>query len=161
MQDNVLGVDAWGQLAVHLDAPDLKRTEGEGLGGEDVAHLRGADTEGNRTERTVGGGVGVAAGNRRAGLSDALLRADHMDDTLGAGGGVEEADPVVLGVLAEGLDHLLRNRIGIGLLEFIGRDDVIHRGEGPLRELHLEPEVSEHAEGLGARHLMDEVRADE
>ena len=161
MQDDVLGVDAGGELAVHLDAADLEGAEGEGLGREDVADLRGADAEGDRAERAVGGGMGVAAGDRGAGLGDALLRSDHVDDALGAGRGVEEADAVVLGVLTEGLDHLLGDRVGVGLLELVGRDDVVDRGEGPVRILHLEAEVPEHAEGLGARHLMDEVRADE
>jgi hypothetical protein len=73
----------------------------------------------------------------------------------------KKRDAVVLGVLAEGLDHLLGDRVGIGLLELVGRDDVVDRGEGALRVLHLEAEVPEHAEGLRARHLMDEVRADE
>ena len=161
VEDDVLGVDARGELAVDLDATDLEGAEGEGLGREDVADLRGADAEGDRAERAVGGGMGVAAGDGGAGLGDALLRTDHVDDALGAGRGVEEADAVVLGVLTEGLDHLLGDRVGIGFLELVGRDDVVDRGEGTLRVLHLEAEVPEHAEGLGARHLVDEVRADE
>ena len=123
--------------------------------------VQAADAEGNRAESAVRGGVRVAAGDRGAGLGDALLRSDHVDDALGAGRGVEEADAVVLGVLTEGLDHLLGDRVGVGLLELVGRDDVVDRGEGALRVFHLEAEVPEHAEGLGARHLMDEVRADE
>ena len=105
--------------------------------------------------------MGVAASDGGARLGDALLRTDHVDDTLGAGRGVEEADAVVLGILTEGLDHLLGDRVGVRLLELVGRDDVVDRGEGPLGELHLKAEVPEHAESLGARHLVDEVRADE
>jgi hypothetical protein len=38
-------------------------------------------------------GVRVAAGDRRAGLGDALLGADDVDDALLAGRAVEEGDP--------------------------------------------------------------------
>ena len=94
-------------------------------------------------------------------LGDALLRTDHVDDALGPRVGVEEADAEVLRVLAEGLDHLLGDRVGIGLLQLVRRNDVVDRREGPLGILHLKAQVAEHAEGLGTGHLMDEVGADE
>ncbi len=161
MQDDILGVDAGGQLAVDFDATDLEGAEGEGLGGEDIAHLRGTDTEGDGAEGTVRGGMGVTTGDGRTRLGDALLRPDHVDDPLRARIGIEEADAEVLRVLTKGLDHFLGDRVGIRLLQLVGRDDVVDRRKRALGVLHLEAEVPEHAESLGTGHLMDEVGTDE
>ena len=65
-EDDVLGVDARTQPAVHLDAADLELVHREALRGEDVAHLRRADAEGDGAERAVRGGVRVAAADRHA-----------------------------------------------------------------------------------------------
>ena len=99
MEDDVLGVDAGAQLAVDLDAAHLELAHRHRLGGEHVAHLGGADAEGDRAEGAVGRGVRVAAGDRGAGLGDALLRADDVDDALLAGGEVEVGDAEVIRVL--------------------------------------------------------------
>jgi hypothetical protein len=47
-----------------------------------------------------------------------------------------------------------------GLVALVGGDDVIDRGKGPMGIAHLEAEVAEHAEGLRAGDLVDEVGAD-
>ena len=55
---------------------------GERLRRQGVLDLAGADPERERAERAVGGGVGVAADDRHAGLADAELGADHVHDPL-------------------------------------------------------------------------------
>ena len=55
---------------------------GQGLGGEHVLDLAGADAEGQGAERAVGGGVAVAADDGHARLGEALLGADDVDDAL-------------------------------------------------------------------------------
>ena len=55
------------------------------LGGEHVLDLARADTERERAERAVGGGVRVAADDRHARLGDAELGADHVHDALAVG----------------------------------------------------------------------------
>ena len=86
MKGDVLGIDAGTEFAMHFDAADLHFPHGHGLRGEDVTDLGGTDAEGDRSEGAVGGGVGVAAGDGGAGLGDALLGADNVDDALFAGG---------------------------------------------------------------------------
>ena len=161
MENNVLGVHAGAKFAVHLDATNLERTERHRLGGEHVAHLAGADAERDRAKRTVGGSVGIAASDRGAGLRDALLGPDDVDDALLARGAVKEGDAELGAVFADLVHHGLRERILVGLDQLIGRDDVVHRGEGAVRHEDLETKVAEHAESLRGCDLVDEVRADD
>ena len=72
-QDHVLRVHAGAKLAVDVDAPNLQRIEREALRREHVAHLRGADAEGDGAERAVRRRVAVAAGDRHARLGEAEL----------------------------------------------------------------------------------------
>ncbi len=66
--------------------------------------LTGADAEGERAERAVGGGVTVTADDRHARLGQAQLRAHDVDDALaGVVHGVQP-DAEVGAVLAQGLD---------------------------------------------------------
>jgi len=81
-QDDVLGPGSGGQLAVDAHAHRLERLHLQGLGGQDVLDLAGADAKGQRPESAVGGRVGVAAHHRHARLGQAQLWADGVDDAL-------------------------------------------------------------------------------
>ena len=105
--------------------------------------------------------MGVAAGNRGAGLGDTLLRTDDVDDALFAGGQIKEGDAGLGAVLAQLLDHRVGERVGEGFLRLVRRDDVIDGCEGAVRIENLQPEVAQHAKSLRTRHLMDEVGADQ
>jgi hypothetical protein len=109
----------------------------------------------------VRGSVGVAAGDGGAGLGDALLRSHDVDDALLAALQVEVSDAKLLGILAQGLDHLSGERVSEGLRLHVSGHDVIHRGEGALRIGHFEAKIPQHAEGLGAGHFMHQVGVDE
>jgi len=160
VEDHVLGVNAGAKIAVHLDAADFHFLQRDGLSGEDVADLAGADTEGDRSEGAVGGGVGIAAGNGGAWLGDALLRADDVDDALFAGFEVEIGDAKVIAVLADRIDHFRCQWVG-WLILIDGWDDVVDGREGALREFYREIEIPEHAESLWRSDLVNEVCADE
>ena len=75
-EDDVLGRDAGGQLAVDRDRHPLRPGLRQRLGGEHVLDLARADAEGERAERAVGGGVAVAAhdGHARAACGPARAR---------------------------------------------------------------------------------------
>ena len=75
--------------------------------------LGGADAERERAERTVGGGVAVAAHDRRARQRKTLLRPDHMADALARIPFVVIFDTEKPGVLGEIRD--LRRALGIGV----------------------------------------------
>jgi len=160
VEDDVLGVDTRAEFSSNLDFTDLERGKSHRLGGEDIADLAGADPEGDRSESPVGGGVGIAAGNGGAGLGDALFRADDVDDALFSRGDVEEGDAEVGTILAEFLDHGVRQSVLKGLHPLVGGHDVVDRGKGPPRESHLQAQIAEHAEGLGAGDLVDQMGAD-
>ena len=103
-QDDVLGPAARGQVSVDDDAHRLEGGDGQGLSGQDVLDLGGADTEGEGPEGAMGGSVGVAADHGHAGLGQPQLRADCVDDPLiGVPQGVQ-THPELGAVGAQGLD---------------------------------------------------------
>src|SRR5206468_5755042 len=81
-QNDILGVDTWGESAVDVDAPDLQGFEREALRREDVAHLRRTDAERDGSHRAVCGRVAVAARDGHARLRQAQLWANDMHDAL-------------------------------------------------------------------------------
>ena len=111
-EDHVLGVDAAGELSAHLDASHARSCQRQALGGEYVAHLAGADPEGDGAEGAVRRGVAVPAGDRHAGLGEAELGSDHVHDALATAFGVEELDAVLAAARLERLHHLLGEGVG-------------------------------------------------
>ena len=81
-EDDVLGGDAVGQLAVDAHPHVLGLVLDQRLGGEHMLDLGGADAVRQRAEGAVGRGVAVAADDGRAGQGEALLRPDDVDDAL-------------------------------------------------------------------------------
>ena len=79
---DVLRRDAGGQVALDRDRHRLRARLRERLRGEHVLDLAGADAERERPERAVRRRVAVAAHDRHAGLREALLGPDHVDDAL-------------------------------------------------------------------------------
>ena len=77
-----LAVTPAGSVAVDGDGHGARPALGQGLGGEHVLDLAGADAEGQRAEGAVGGGVAVAADDGHARLGEALLGPDDVDDAL-------------------------------------------------------------------------------
>ena len=73
--------------------------------------LRGPDAEGEGAERAVGRGVAVAAHHRGPRQGEALLGSDDVDDALARVEHVEDLDPELLAVRAQGLD--LEPRFGV------------------------------------------------
>ena len=162
-EDQVLGGDARGQAAVHLDREGLRLALQQALGGQDVADLAGADPEGQCPERAVGRGVAVAADDGEAGLGQAQLGPDHVDDALAVAAHGEEPDPEVAAVPLEGSD-LLRGRALGGSAATSGAepggDRVVHGGDGAIGPAHPEATLAQQGEGLGRGDLVDEVEVD-
>ena len=71
------------------------------LRGQHVFHFAGADAESQRAERAVRGGVAIAADDGVAGLRDAQLGADDMNDALICAVHVEQVDAEFFAVLLE------------------------------------------------------------
>src|SRR2546430_371356 len=126
-----------------------------------VAHLGGADAEGDRADGAVGRGVAVAARDRHAGLREAELGTDHVHNALLARRHVEERQAEVLHVADHVDRHLLGQRIGVGAGLVGRRDDVIERAEGALGHPDFQLRIPEHLKRLRCGHLVDEMQADQ
>src|SRR5262249_60423031 len=81
-EDDVLGVDAGTQPAVHLDAAHAELVHRQALARQHVTDLRRADAEGDGAERAVRRGVRIAAADRHAWLRQPALGADHLHAAL-------------------------------------------------------------------------------
>jgi len=162
VQDQVLGPHAFGQFALAADAEVAGPLLHQGLGGQDVLHLAGADTEGQRAEGAVGAGVAVAADDGGAGQGEALLGADDVDDALARVQQRDVGHPEgrLLAVLFQGL-HL---QAAGGVLDagpaVPGGDVVVHHRQGGLGPAHRAPGQGEPFESLGAGHFVHQVAVD-
>ena len=134
----------------------------QGLRGHDVLDFAGADAEGECAEGSVGGGVRVAADDGHAGLGEAELGADDVDDALRGRLHVEELDAEVGAVLAQGFD-LARGDL-VDDVEAVGDggggDVVVDRGDGAVGAAQLAAGEAETVEGLRRGDLVDEVQVD-
>ena len=167
-EGHILGGDARGQLALDGHGQRAGLGLGEGLGGEHVLDLARADAEGQRAERAVGRGVGVAADDGHAGLGEALLGADDVHDALpGLTHGVA-GDAELRAVRGEGL-HLLAGDLVLhpeGEVRLapdegdIGRDVVVHRRDGEVGSTHRPAVHAQPVEGLRRGDLVHEVQVD-
>ena len=101
VEDDVLRGDAGLEAAVDADLVGLRVALEQALGREDHLDLARADPERERPERAVGRGVRVAAHDRHAGLRQAELGADDVDDALAVRAEPVERDPELLAVALE------------------------------------------------------------
>ena len=159
-EHQVLGGDAVRQAAVDGDGHRLGPGLRQGLGGEHVLDLGGADAERDRAEGTVGRGVGVAAHDRHARLGQPELGADDVDDALLDVAERVEAYAEVGAVLAQRLDLRARDRIGDRLVPVDRRDVVVLGREGEVGSTYGAVGETESVEGLRRRHLVEEVEVD-
>ena len=159
-EDDVLGGDAVGQLAVDAHAHVLGLLLDQRLGGEHVLDLARADAVGQRAERAMGRGMAVAADDGGAGQGEALLGPDHMDDALAAVALVIILDAEVLGVLRQRGD-LQR---GFGIVDAKGavggRHVVVDHGQRLLGRADGAAGHAQTLEGLRAGHLMHQMPVD-
>ncbi len=94
-----------------------------------MLHFTGPDAERQGTERPMGGGVGVATDDRCTRESEALLRADDMDDTLADVAHVEKGDAEILAVVLECLNLKSAHLISDPEPPICGWDIMIRHGE--------------------------------
>jgi hypothetical protein len=148
------------QLAVHGHRHLLRAVLRQGLGGQHVLDLAGADAEGQRAERAMGRGVAVAADDGRARLGEAELRADDVHDALVAVAHRGEPDAELGGVLAQRLDLGAADRVGDRREDVQRRDVVVLGGHRQVGTADLAAGRAQAVEGLRAGDLVDEVQVD-
>src|SRR5690606_3395141 len=91
VEDQVFRGDAGAKLTLDTHFHRLRRPHQQGLRGENVLDLTGADAERQRADTAVGGGVAIAADDRGARETESLLRPHDVNDALLERGGAEIA----------------------------------------------------------------------
>lgn len=160
-QDQVLGGDTLGQLAVDRDRHGLRAGQGQRLGGQHVLDLGGADAERERAEGAVRRGVRVAADHGGAGLGQTELRADDVHDALLDVAQRVQPDAEVRAVLAQRLQLGPGDRVRDGLVDVERGGVVVLGGDGQVEPPHRAAALAEAVEGLRAGHLVQQVQIDE
>ena len=151
VEDDVLGGDAEGKLAVDGDAEGLWLGLRQRLRGHHVLDFAGADAEGERAEGSMRGGVRVAADDGHAGLRCAELGPDHVDDALRGVLHIEELDAELGAVLAQRID--LRGGDLVDDVQAVvgaGRGNVmVDRGDGRSGRRSLRPAMRRPSKACG------------
>ena len=119
-----------------------------------MLHLGGADTERESAERTVGGGVGVAADDGHAGHGQTQLRADHVHDALFLVAEGVDAHAKFLGVAAQGLDLGAAGQVGNGAEDVVGGGVVVLGGDGQVEATQGAVLDAQTFECLGRGHFV-------
>src|SRR6266404_327006 len=156
-EDDVLGGDAGGALAIHDDVQRFGTRLREALRGEHVLDFAGADAEGERAKRAMRGSVAVAANDGLPGLRDAQLRADDVHDALLLAVQVKEAHAGFAAIFLERLE--LQARVGIddGQRAVGGGDGVVHHRECKIGAADFASLGAQAREGLRGSAFVDEV----
>src|SRR5699024_2114391 len=81
-QNQILGRNAFFQLTLNLNSHGLERLQRQSLGRHDVLYFRSTNAHGDRTKSTVGRSMRVTADDGHAGLGNAQLRTNGVDDAL-------------------------------------------------------------------------------
>ena len=160
MEGEVLGGGVVGEGALNGDAHGFGAALGEGLGGEDVFDLAGADAEGEGAEAAMGGGVAIAADEGGAGEGEAEFGADDVDDALVGVVEVHEGDAEVAAVAVEGFELLGEEGVGDRGVACGGGDGVVGDGDGGVGAADGAVGGAEGFEGLGGADFLDEVAVD-
>ncbi len=159
-ENDVLRRNTGLQRSAQRDPQRLRLALPECLGGEDMGDLGRSDAEGQRAERPMRRGVAVPTNDQHSRLTQALLGSDHMHDSLPGIVKTEVLDARGGAVLPEGLSH--RSLLGVRdarQITAVGRNVVIRRRKGPLRNPRLQSTLPEHLERRG-RAVLQEVSVD-
>ena len=156
-ENHVLGIDAALERAAHVDAPHLQRIERQALRRQHVAHLRGADAEGNGPEGSVCGGVAVAARDGHSRLSQTELGADHVHDALVVAARRPQRNAELATVPLERHGHVFGHDVEKRPPHCRGRHDVIDRREGAIRPCDAPAVLPQHVERLRRRHFVNKM----
>ncbi len=132
----------------------------EALRGEDVLDFAGADAECERAESAVRRSVAVAADDGLAGLRDAKLGADNMNDALVAAVHVKEAHTGFAAVFLEGFKLEPGVRVNDREGAVGGGNGVVHHGEGEVGAADFAAFRAQAGKSLGRSAFVDEVAVD-
>src|SRR5262245_43510127 len=158
-EHDVLGCNAGSEASVEAYAHALRLALPQRLRHQDMGHLRGADSEGIGTERTVGRGVAVAAHDQEAWEGQTLFGPHHVDDSLAGVVDPEQGYAMLRGVVLKRTHHAGN----IGIIDDAPRaargDIMIGDSEGEASFGHARAACLEMAESV-ERPFMHEMAID-
>ncbi len=160
IENQILGGHAGEQPAVDAQLHGLGLVLQQRLRGQHVFHFAGADAEGQGPERSVRGGVTVAADDGHARLSQTQLGADDVHNPLLMIVEIVHANAELPAIRAQGVDLLFGNRIGDRQAAIGRRHVVVGRGNGQLGPTNPAASQPQSFEGLGAGHFVDQMQVD-
>ena len=147
-QNQVLGAHTGREFAFDVAGHSAGALLRQGLGGKHLLDLAGADAEGERPKRPMGGRMAVTAHDRHAWLREPELGADDVHDSLVLIAHRKETDPELGAVLGQDLHLAAGDGILDGPLKRCGGDVVIHRRDCQLGSAHAPAGESQSVEGL-------------
>ncbi len=156
-ENQILGGNAGGALAAEDDLHGLRARLQQALRGQHVLDFAGADAEGQRAEGAVRGGVAIAADDGQAGLRDAELGTDDVDDALVAAGHVKERDAVPGAILRQRFDLQARVLVHNREMAILGGDGMVHHREGEIGAAHLAAGGFQAGKGLRGGDFVNQV----
>ena len=159
-EDHILGGDARRELPAEIHEGPLRPVLQQALGRQHLFHLAGADPEGQRSERAVGGRVAVAAHDRHAGLGRAHFRPDDVDDAPSRVVHLHAADAELAAVGFQLMQLLDRGVVRARQGQARGRDRVIHRRQSPVRAVDFPAARAQIRERLRRCHLVHQLQVD-
>ena len=160
MKDQILGEHTISEVIFHPDPTHLEFVHRQALTGKHITHLAGADPEGNRTERSMRGGMGITTGNSHSRLGQPQFWSNHMHNSLTTAAQPIEGDAMASTIPLEGAEHLLGQRISERSLLTDGRNDVINGGHRAFWAAHRQTLVIQCCKCLRAGHLVNQVQTD-
>ena len=160
-QRDILGGDGEAELARHMHLQRFGLTQQQRLRCKNMLHFRGADTKGQRAERTMGGGVAVPTDHSDTRQGKALFRADDVDDALFRRIDIVELHPEIGAVLHQRVELCLRHRIEDRQPAIRGRNVVIGHGQRKIRPAQPAASNAQRLKRLRGGHFVDEVTIDE
>src|SRR4029077_6510963 len=110
-QDHVFRCDSGWDLASEVDHHALRLLLNQALRGHNVLDFRSTDAEGQGAKRTVSAGMAVTADNGHAGLREAELWANHVNNTLPRAFQVVKSDAKLAAIMAKSLHLVARQGI--------------------------------------------------
>ena len=113
-KDDVLRGHMRTQLSLDHDPHRFRLAQPQGLRREHMQRIGRADAEGEASKCAVGGGVGIRAGDQEAGLGNAELRRDHVQDSLVRIVVADVLQVVLAGIALKPFDHVANGRVGNG-----------------------------------------------
>ena len=147
-QHDIFSGDARRCFAIHFNLHGPGTALLQGLSRQDVLNFGGADTKRQRAKCAVSGGVGIAADDGHPRQGHALFRPHHVDDTLIRVVQIVQLNAELLAVFDQLLHLNARHFAGRVDIFRLGRNVMVHGGEGFTRLTNLTVVRAQAVKGL-------------